>query len=68
MFCPDVSRLAHRIAIENARVKADVIEVSELAAVRERFRVTSVPRVLIDDEHELVGSQSEGDLLAALGV
>ena len=60
--------MAHRLAVASEHVLAEVIEVSELPELAERYRVTGVPKALVNDVVELLGSQSEEKLLDALGV
>ena len=61
-----MSRLAHQLAVESDRVATDVVEIETVPELAERYRVTSVPRVVIDDSVELVGSQSDTSLLDAI--
>lgn len=66
MFCPQVSRLAHQFAVENPHVAGEVLEVEGLPELRERYRVTGVPKTLVNGTVELLGSQSESTLLDAI--
>ncbi len=66
MFCPQVSRLAHQIAVASEYVVADVVEVDALPELAHEYRVTSVPKTLVNASVELLGSQSESSLLDAI--
>lgn len=61
-----MGRLAHQIAVENERVRADVIEVESLPEAAQRYRVTSVPKTLLNGVVELLGSQSPASFLDAI--
>lgn len=66
MFCPQVSRLAHQAAVVSRFVDAAVVEVEALPELATEFRVTSVPKVLVNGRVERLGSQTESDLLDAI--
>ncbi len=66
MFCPQVSRLAHQIAVVSEYVVADVVEVDALPELAHEYSVTSVPKTLVNASIELLGSQSESSLLDAM--
>lgn len=54
------------MAVECPWLTADVIEISEYPQMARHYAVTSVPKVVINDRVELLGSQSEASLLAAV--
>ena len=66
MFCPQVSRLAHQLAVASEYVVADVVEVDALPELAHEYGVTSVPKTLVNASVELLGSQSESSLLDAI--
>ena len=66
MFCAQVSRLAHQIAVSSEYVVADVVEVDALPELAHEYDVTSVPKTLVNGAVELLGSQSESSLLDAI--
>jgi hypothetical protein len=51
--------LAHKLAIENEHITADVIEVSEFIDLAQRYRVQGVPKTVINDRVEFVGALPE---------
>lgn len=51
--------MAHKMAIVSDRVTADVIEATEFPDLSNQFRVTGVPKIVINDTYELIGAQRE---------
>jgi hypothetical protein len=58
--------VAHQLAMENPLILADVIEANEFHELSERYRVRSVPKTVIGDRIEFVGSLPEAKVLEAL--
>ena len=58
-LCPAVVRLAHRLAIESDMIWADMIESSQFVPLAQRYGVMSVPKIVINDKHEIGGSIPE---------
>lgn len=56
------------MAIESERVTADVIEATEFPELSERYQVSGVPKIVINDKIELLGAQREERLLQAVQV
>ncbi len=54
-----MARLAHQLAIENEHITGDVIEVSEFIDLAQRYQVQGVPKTVINDKVEFVGSLPE---------
>lgn len=54
------------MAIESSRVTADVVEANEFPELSERFQVTGVPKIVINDQVELVGAQREARFVEAV--
>jgi hypothetical protein len=54
------------MAMENPLIVADVIEANEFQDLSERYRVRSVPKTVINDRVEFLGSMPEAKVLAAL--
>jgi glutaredoxin-like protein len=61
--CPSAAITAHKLAIENDNIKADVIEANEFPALAIKYNVIGVPKVVINDKEEFVGAFNE-DLFA----
>ncbi len=58
-YCPRAARLAHKLAIENEHITADVVEVSEFIDMAQRYRVQGVPKTVVNDRIEMVGAVPE---------
>jgi len=61
--CPTAAAVAHKLAIENDFVKADVIDSSEFPQLAQKYSVMGVPKIVINEKVEFVGAFSE-DLFA----
>jgi len=64
--CPSAARTAHRLAMASPRVTADVIVANDFPEMAERYEVTAVPKVVIDDERGFVGALPEDEFVAAV--
>jgi predicted DsbA family dithiol-disulfide isomerase len=51
--------LAHKLAIENEHITADVVEVSEFIDMAQLYNVRGVPKTVIKDRVEIVGAVPE---------
>lgn len=58
-LCPGVARLAHQLAVESPHVSADVIEALEFPELVERYRVSGVPTVVVDERRAIPGVLDE---------
>jgi predicted DsbA family dithiol-disulfide isomerase len=54
------------MAVESDKVVADVVEISEFPDLAERYAVAGVPKVVLNDQMELLGAQPEHTLLNAV--
>jgi len=54
-YCPIVASIAHKFAIENDLVKADVIDASEFPHLGLKYGVMGVPKTVINEKIEFVG-------------
>jgi predicted DsbA family dithiol-disulfide isomerase len=52
------------MAVESARVTADVIEAQEFPDLARRYAVRGVPKIVINDAVEFVGALPESQFLA----
>ena len=62
-YCPTVARLAHKMAMESARVQADVVEITEFPYLSQRFNVSGVPKTIINGKAEIPGALPEARFL-----
>ncbi len=63
-FCPVAAALAHKFAIESDKVEATVIDVSEFLHLGQKYSVTGVPKIIINERTELVGAVPESQFVA----
>jgi predicted DsbA family dithiol-disulfide isomerase len=54
------------MAIESEHVTADVVEISEFPDLAQRYAVTAVPKIVLNDHMELIGAQPESTLVKAV--
>ena len=63
-YCPNAVRLAHRMAIESDMIWAEMIESTEFAPLAQKYSVTGVPKIIINEKFEIHGTISEELLVA----
>lgn len=51
--------MAHKLAIENEHITADVVEVSEFIDMAQLYRVQGVPKTVVNERIEIVGAVPE---------
>lgn len=56
-------RLAHQLAFESDRITADMVEVTEFPQLVQRYRVSGVPKTIINDAASIEGRVPEPVLL-----
>lgn len=47
------------MAVENAHVTAEIVEATEFPDLSQRFRVMSVPKIVVNESTEFVGALPE---------
>ncbi|MGQ9515943.1 MAG: protein disulfide oxidoreductase [Anaerolineae bacterium] len=62
-YCPSAVHLAHRMAIESEKVRADGVEVIEFPHLGQKYQVQGVPRTVINEKVHIEGAAPEGMLL-----
>ncbi len=62
-YCPMAVSLAHQFAIENASVRADMIDVTEFPHLGQKYAVMGVPKVVINERVEFSGLLPEDQFL-----
>ena len=55
--------MAHKMAIESDRVIGDTFEVSEFPEIVQRYQISGVPKIVVNDVVDFVGAQPEGRFL-----
>jgi glutaredoxin-like protein len=58
-YCPRAGRLAHAMALESPRVRADVIESMEFPSLADRYGVHGVPKIVINETRGFEGALPE---------
>lgn len=69
-YCPPAVVTAHRIALANPVITADMVEATEFPELSRENNVSSVPKTVITDSRgrkkELIGAHPEDDVVAAV--
>lgn len=55
--CPGAVSKAHKLALENPNINASMIEAQTFGELSDKFNVSSVPKIVINDKYEFVGDQ-----------
>ncbi|MDX9916589.1 MAG: thioredoxin family protein [Gudongella sp.] len=55
--CPGAVEKAHLLALENDNIVADMIEAQTFYDLSEKYNVSSVPKIVVNDKYEFVGNQ-----------
>lgn len=58
--------LAHRMAVESPHIRATCIEATEFLDLSRRFRVTGVPKTIVNDTIEILGALPEDAYVRAI--
>ncbi len=64
LYCPTAASLAHKFALENDLVRADVVDVSEFPHLGQKYSVMGVPKTVINEQTEIVGAIPEAQFIA----
>ncbi len=55
--CPGAVSNAHHLAMLNDRISADMVEAQTFTTESIKYSVSAVPKIIINEKHELVGNQ-----------
>ena len=58
-YCPKAVRMAHKAAIENDNITADMVEATEFPHLSMRYNVRGVPRTIIGEDYPIEGAVPE---------
>ena len=61
--CPGAVETAHRLAMLNPNIKGVMIEAQTFNELSNKYKVSSVPKIVINDKHELLGNQPMEEFL-----
>lgn len=65
-MCPDTVKAAQRIAAENPRITAEAYDLNHFPELRDRYKVMSVPCVVVDGEKVSFGRKNVKQVLELL--
>jgi glutaredoxin-like protein len=57
--CPRAVTLAHRMAAESPQIRATCVEATEFLDLSRKYRVTGVPKTVVNDAIEILGALPE---------
>jgi glutaredoxin-like protein len=57
--CPRAVTLAHRLAVESPHIRAACVEATEFMDLSRKYRVTGVPKTIVNDTVEILGAVPE---------
>lgn len=66
VYCPRAVALAHRLAAASPLVSATAYSVIEFPDLIRRYKVTGVPKIVVDTGVELLGAQPEAAMVDAV--
>ena len=58
-YCPSAVRIAHRLALANKNIKADMVEATEFPYLSQKYSVRGVPKSVINENWSLEGAVPE---------
>lgn len=58
-YCPSAVLMAHKIAMQNDNITADMVEATEFMELSQKYHVQGVPRTVIGDHHFIEGAVPE---------
>ncbi len=64
--CPRAVTLAHRLAVESPHITATCVEATEFIDLSRKYRVTGVPKTVVNDSIEILGALPEDAFVRAL--
>jgi glutaredoxin-like protein len=65
-YCPKAVRLAHKAAIENDNITADMVEATEFPHLSMRYDVRGVPRTVVGENFPIEGAVPEMEFVEKL--
>jgi len=65
-YCPQMVHVAHQLAMANENIRADMVESAEFPQLVQRYRVSGVPRTVINEQPAFEGALPPLD--AVLGI
>ncbi|RQW03486.1 MAG: glutaredoxin [Calditrichaeota bacterium] len=62
-YCPNAVLLAHKLAMLNENITADMVEATEFPHLAMRYNVRGVPRTIIGEDHAIEGALPEANFV-----
>lgn len=62
-YCPGMVSLAHQFAMENQKIRAEMIDINEFPQLAIKYNVMGVPKAVINETVEVFGLQPEEQFL-----
>lgn len=56
-YCPGPVIIGHKLALLNPHIKADMVEATTFPELSQKYAVRGVPKIVINETNEFVGSQ-----------
>jgi glutaredoxin-like protein len=56
-YCPNAVSTAHRLALENRKIRADMVETATFPHLAVKYNVSGVPKVVINETRDFTGAQ-----------
>ncbi len=66
-MCPDLVMAVQRIALENSRIQADIYDIAHFSELKEKYRIMSVPCMIINEKRVYFGRKGIREILDILG-
>ena len=61
--CPAAAAMAHKFAVENDLIRADVIDANEFPQLAIKYAIMGVPKIVVNEKVEFVGAVPENMFL-----
>ncbi len=61
--CPAAVEVAHRLAMENSNIKGDMVDSNNFVHLAQKYNVTGVPKIVINEKYELMGAHPMNTVL-----
>ncbi|MFP4499311.1 MAG: protein disulfide oxidoreductase, partial [Vulcanimicrobiota bacterium] len=55
-YCPQAVHSAHQLAMENKFIKAEMIDAGEFPVLSQKYEVSGVPKIIINEVHSIEGA------------
>lgn len=65
-MCPEVVQASQRIALENSNIKASIYDLAHYPHYKDKYKIMSVPCVVIDEQKVIFGKKNIEDMIDIL--